>query len=177
MKNIVVLCGSPRKNGNSSLLADAFIEGAEREGNKIQKIYVADKKIGYCKGCNYCFNGGKCIQNDDMTEIYEILNNADVLVISTPVYFYNISAQLKTLIDRLHNPVRNGFKIKKLALLAVGASTLPFVFDAVLQTYNSVLKYFNLQDGGKVFAYGVNNVGDILNTEYIEQAKLLGENI
>ena len=100
-KKVLILSGSPRKGGNSDLLCDEFMKGALESGNEVEKIRVAEKKIGYCRACYYCRdNGGKCVIKDDMAEIIEQMIAADVLVLASPVYFYSIDAQLKALIDR-----------------------------------------------------------------------------
>ena len=101
MKNVVILSSSPRKNGNSDLLCREFEKGAKEAGHNVEYIRVAEKNIGYCIGCYACRNNGKCFKNDDMQQICESILNADVIVFATPVYFYTMSAQLKTLIDRL----------------------------------------------------------------------------
>ena len=142
MSNIVILVGSMRKNGNTDLLAQAFAEGA-RENNFVEIVSVADYKVNPCIGCNSCFikEGNKCFQNDDMDGIYEKLKVADMVVVTSPIYFYGISAELKAVIDRLHTPMRNEFSIKKLALLLVGAAELPELFDAIKLQYQLVLKF------------------------------------
>lgn len=101
MKNVLILSGSPRKEGNSDILCNEFAKGAEESGNKVEKIRVADKKIGYCHGCYYCTShNGECAIKDDMAEILQKMIDADVIVLASPVYFYSIDAQLKALIDR-----------------------------------------------------------------------------
>lgn len=113
MSRIVVLAGSMRKGGNTDLLAQAFAEGAGKN-NTVEIVSVADYKVNPCIGCNSCFNreGNQCFQKDDMMKIYEKLKIADIIVIASPVYFYGISAQLKAMIDRLHTPMRNEFRVK-----------------------------------------------------------------
>ena len=101
MKKVLILSGSPRKGGNSDILCDEFLRGAIDAGNQAEKIRVADKKIAMCTGCDYCRDhGGKCVYNDDMGEILQKIIDCDVLVLSSPVYFYSICAQLKAVIDR-----------------------------------------------------------------------------
>ena len=101
MKKVLILSGSPRKGGNSDLLCDEFARGAIDAGNKVEKIRVAEKKIGYCSACYYCVtSGGVCAKKDDVAEILQKMIDADVIVLASPVYFYSIDAQLKTLIDR-----------------------------------------------------------------------------
>ena len=100
-KTILILSGSPRKGGNSDLLCDEFMRGALESGNQVEKIRVAEKKIGYCSACYYCQkSGGVCAKKDDMTELLQKIIDADVIVLASPVYFYSIDAQLKTVIDR-----------------------------------------------------------------------------
>lgn len=112
-----------------------------------------------------------------MQEIYGKLKEADVLAIASPVYFYGVSAQLKAIIDRLHTPMRNEFRIKKLALILVGAATLPELFDSIKVQYQLVLNYFKLEDAGMVLVRGAKDKGDVKNTEGLEEAYQLGLSI
>ncbi len=175
MSKIVVLVGSMRKGGNTDLLAQAFAEGAKQK-HTVDILSVADYQVNPCIGCNTCFTreGNKCFQSDDMVEIYEKLKNADVVAVASPVYFYGVSAQLKAIIDRLHTPMRNEFKIKKLVLLLVGAATLPELFDAIKMQYQLVLNFFHLEDAGTVLVPGVREKGDIVKTEALKKAYELG---
>ena len=175
MSNIVVLSGSMRKGGNTEMLVQAFVHGAEKN-NCVDVISVADYKVNPCIGCNTCFarEGHECCQKDDMPQVYEKLNAADVLVVASPVYFYGVSAQLKALIDRLHTPMRNEFKMKRLALILVGAATLPELFDAIKVQYRLVLNYFKLEDAGTVLVRGAKDKGDVKNTNGLEEAYQLG---
>ena len=101
MKKVLILSGSPRKGGNSDILCDEFAKGAAAAGNEVEKIRVAEKKIAPCTGCYYCKDhGGKCAFHDDMAEVLQKIIDCDVLVLSSPVYFYSVCAQLKAVIDR-----------------------------------------------------------------------------
>ncbi|MBR4919912.1 MAG: flavodoxin family protein [Prevotella sp.] len=171
--NILIISGSPRKGGNTELLAEAFAKGAAE--HHVEIVSVRNYQVNPCLGCNACFKtNGICAQKDDMDIIYEKMNQADMLVIASPVYFYGISAQLKAVIDRFHNPIRDTFHIKKMALLLVGAASLPELFDAILTEYNLCLKFFNIEDAGKVLVRGVKDKGDIKGTRFIEEAYQLG---
>lgn len=178
MSKIVVLIGSMRKGGNTDLLAQAFIEGASKK-NEVEIISVADYKVNPCIGCNSCFTreSNLCFQNDDMNLIYDKLRNADIAVIASPVYFYGISAELKAIIDRLHTPMRNKFSIKKLALLLVGAATLPNLFDSIKLQYQLILDFFKLEDIGMVLVRGVKDKGDIKGNIALKEAYELGLSI
>ena len=182
--NILILSGSPRKGGNTELLAEAFAKGAAerlRVGasagmhHHVEIVSVRDHKVNPCLGCNACFKtDGVCAQKDDMAIIYEKMEQADMLVIASPVYFYGISAQLKAVIDRFHNPIRDSFRIKKMALLLVGAASLQELFDAILTEYDLCLKFFDIEDAGKVLVRGVKDKGDIKNTDALNEAYRLG---
>lgn len=174
---IIVLAGSPRKEGNTDRLVAAFVKGAEKN-NEVEVFSVHDYKVNPCIGCNSCFSreGNNCFQNDDMQQIYKKLSEADILVIASPVYFYGISSQLKTVIDRLHTPLRNSFNIKKLALILVGAAELPEMFDAILTQYKLTLNFFKLEDAGKVLVRGAKDKGDVTQAG-LEQAYNLGLSI
>ena len=99
-KNVLIISASGRKGGNSDLLCDQFAKGAREAGHEVEKIRLAEKKIGYCTGCYACQKLHKCVQQDDANEIVEKMLSADVIVLATPVYFYSMNAQLKALIDR-----------------------------------------------------------------------------
>ena len=100
-KKVLILSSSPRRGGNSDLLCDRFAAGAQAAGHEAEKIFLKDRKIHYCTGCGTCLNGKKrCPQKDDMAEILEKMIAADVIVMATPVYFYSMCGQMKTLIDR-----------------------------------------------------------------------------
>ena len=178
MGKVLILTGSMRKGGNTDLLAQAFAEGAEKN-NEVEIISVADYKVNPCIGCNSCFTREKneCFQNDDLPVIYEKLREADTVVIASPVYFYGISAQLKAVIDRLHTPMRDEFHIKRLALLLVGAASLPELFDAIKLQYQLVLNFFHLEDAGMVLVRGAKDKGDVKNGDGLKRAYELGESI
>ena len=169
--NILILSGSPRKGGNTDLLVEAFVNGASQK-HHVEVVSVHDYKVNPCMGCNACFKNEThaCVQKDDMPLIYEKMAIADMLVIASPVYFYGLSAQLKAVIDRCHNPIRDTFPIKKMALLLVGAATLPELFDGILAQYQLCLNFFKLKDAGRVLVRGVKDKGDIWNTDALHEA-------
>ena len=119
-KNILVLTGSPRSNGNSFMLADAFIKGAEEAGHRIQRFDAARKQIDGCRACNQCFKHGKaCLFDDDFNSLAPILEEADVLVLATPLYWFSFPTQLKAALDKFYAFMAGGrpLKIKECALL------------------------------------------------------------
>ena len=175
---ILILSGSPRKDGNTELLVEAFVKGASQK-HHVEVVSVRDYEVNPCMGCNACFRNEQhtCAQKDDMTIIYEKMAHADMLVIASPVYFYGPSAQLKAVIDRCHNPIRDTFSIKKMALLLVGAATLPELFDSIIAQYQLCLSFFKLEDAGRVLVRGAKDKGDIKNTDALNEAFELGQQL
>ena len=176
--NILILSGSPRRGGNTELLVEAFVKGASQK-HHVEVVSVHDYKVNPCMGCNACFKNenNACIQKDDMSLIYDKMAVADMLVIASPVYFYGLSAQLKAVIDRFHNPIRDTYHIKKTALLFVGAASLPELFDGILAQYQLCLNFFKLEDAGRVLVRGVKDKGDIRNADALHEAFHLGSNV
>ncbi len=176
--NILILSGSPRKGGNTDQLVEAFVRGASPR-HTVEVVSVHDHKVAPCMGCNACFRSEEhiCVQKDEMIDIYNKMKQADMLVIASPVYFYGLSAQLKAIIDRCHNPIRDTFNIKKMALLLVGAATLPELFDSILAQYQLCLNFFHLEDAGRILVRGVKEKGDITSTDALRRAYALGEGV
>ncbi len=175
-KNILVLVGSPRHNGNTELLADAFIKGAVEEDNEVTKYVLQGKKILPCIDCQACFKTGKCILEDDMNEVYDLLRTTNILVLASPVYFYGISAQLKALLDRLHNPVRDTFPINSSVLLSVCADTAE-AFIPSIAMYKAIGEYLGWEDKGVVTVSEVENKGDIAGRAELNLAYELGKQV
>ncbi len=177
MSRIIILSGSPRKDGNTDLLVDAFVRGVG-EKHEVETIRVCDCDIAPCIGCNTCFarEGNRCFREDDMTRVYEMLCEADTLIIASPVYFYGVSAQLKAVIDRLHTPMRNRFPIQRLGLILVGAAELPELFDAILTQYRLILNFFHLEDAGTVLIRGAREKGRVTE-ENLTEAFRFGQSI
>lgn len=100
-KNVLILSGSPRKKGNSAMLGEQFAKGAKESDNTVELLYLRDKKINFCTACYHCKKEGICSIEDDMADILDKMDKADVIVMASPVYFYSINAQMKALIDRV----------------------------------------------------------------------------
>ena len=112
-----------------------------------------------------------------MTEIYDRLAQADTVVIASPVYFYGVSAQLKALIDRLHTPMRNSFRIRRLGLILVGAATIPDLFDPIVMQYRMILRFFGLEDIGTVLVSGAMEKGDVQAGDGTRRAYEMGSRL
>lgn len=155
--NILVLNGSPRSNGNTKKMVEAFHEGAESAGHTVNVVDVCHKRIAGCLACEYCHtNGnGECIQKDDMSEIYSLLNDAEMLVIASPIYYHGITGQLKCTIDRFYSAAypRKPEKLKKIAMfLSSGDADM---YDGAMFSYRGdFLGYLGLEDMGIFTAHG-----------------------
>lgn len=154
---------------------DSFVDGASVL-NDVGVISIREYRVNPCTGCNACRIGSKqrCVQKDDMGRVFEKLSDADILVIASLVNFYGVSAQLKAMIDRFHSPERNSLKIKGLALLLVGADTIPNLFDSIISQYRLTLEYFKLKDYGMVLVGGIEEKGAIQGNEKLNEAYSLG---
>ncbi|BBF41553.1 iron-sulfur flavoprotein [Lachnospiraceae bacterium KM106-2] len=174
-KNILAIVSSPRKGGNSERLCEEFIKGAEQAGNNTETIFLRDKKIAPCIACEACLNnGGNCVQMDDMADIIEKLVAADVVVLSTPVYYYSISAQLKTMIDRT---LAGGGRLanKEFYLIATAADGK----HAMEVTMSDMEGFVRCVPGSKVKGkvYGsAFRVGEIEGNPALSEAFKLGKN-
>ena len=176
--NIVILSGSPRKGGNTDTLAAAFKEGAESAGKSVTLFRVADMKIGGCQGCEVCFKqNGVCVQKDDMPQILNVLRKADALVLASPVYYFNVTAQLKLAIDRIYALLREKKTIKRAVLLMACGDDDSGVAKGAVGMYKEWLSYEEWEDAGVIIATGVHKPGEIAGHKALEQAKALGRDI
>ena len=182
MKNILVLTGSPRKGGNSEILADAFIKGAMENGHKVNKFETAFKNIQGCKACEACWSNGKaCVFDDDFLELAPLLDAADVLVLCTPVYWFTMTAQIKLAIDKLYSYQRpncpNRLNINESCLIACAEDSEAEVFAGVIGAYKGIVNYLNWKDRGILTVPSVNKAGDVLKTGYVLKAEEMGKQI
>ena len=178
MKNVLIISASPRKNGNSDTLCDRFAQGAEEAGNNVEKIFLADKNIGYCKGCGVCNNTHKCVQNDDMAEILDKFIKADVIVLATPVYFYSMNGRMKNFIDRTvprYTEIRN----KDFYFIMTAADTekenLRRTMEAFRGFTEDCLDCAN--EAGIIYGTGAWQVGEIKNTPAYSRAYEMGRGV
>lgn len=177
-KKVLVLSGSPRKGGNSDLLCDAFIKGARESGNEVEKIFIRSRKIAYCNACYYCKNsGGKCAINDDMSEILDKMQAADVIVMASPVYFYSVDAQMKALIDR---SVARWTQIenKEFYYIMTAAENSSTVMDCTLECFRGFAVCLDgSKEMGVIYGKGVYEAGEIKNMPVMQEAYEMGKNV
>lgn len=177
MKKVLILSSTPRKGGNSDILCDAFAYGAREAGNEVEKIRVADLKIGYCTGCYACQKTGICAIKDDARGVIDKMMAADVIVLASPVYFYTICAQLKALIDRTVVIFPN-LTNKKFCYILTMADTNRKMFDGSLAALRGFLDcYEGSEECGSVLADGVYEKGAVNGTKFVAEARKLGKGI
>ncbi|MCL2889386.1 MAG: flavodoxin family protein [Eggerthellaceae bacterium] len=177
-KKILVVTGSPRKNGNTDVLAQAFMEGAKDAGNEVFLFDAGKAVIKGCNNCKSCFGkGGQCQQNDDMQKIYPVLHECDVLVLASPIYFFTISAQLKAFIDRMYCSASKPFAITSTILLTVQQDRDPSVADNAINTYKSIINYIGWKNLGIIVVTDVDEVGAIIGNPKLDEARALGASI
>ena len=178
MKNVLILEGSPRANGNSAILSEAFAKGAEEAGCSVETIRVARKKVAGCLGCNACYrNGGACVQKDDMAEIRDKMLAADVIVLASPIYFYSMTAQMKAVIDRTYAFYQDLAGKTFFFLITCAATETEFTQTmlAALRGFTSCVP--NAKEGGMVLGVNAMEAGDIRKTDAPEQAYRLGKSL
>lgn len=174
---ILVITGSPRKNGNSNTLADNFIKGAQEAGHNVVRFDSAFKDVHPCVACNKCGMNGQCVFKDDFEFVKANIVDADAVVFATPMYYFGISAQIKGVIDRFYAINGQIHVPKKAVLLMTYADTSAKEAQPIINHYESLLNYLGWSDAGKVIASGVWTAGDVNNTQYPKQAYELGKNI
>lgn len=175
---IVVLTGSPRRNGNTNYLADRFIAGAQEKGHEVFRFDCAAHKVNGCMACNRCGMDGDCVLKDDFSIVRPHLIEADMVVFVTPMYYFGFSAQIKSVIDRFY-AINGRIKgaPKKTAFLMAYANTGEKDAEAMRVHYQILADYLGWTDMGSVIAPGVWTAGSIRNTKYGDEAYRLGRNL
>lgn len=177
MKKVLVLSASPRKGGNSDVLCDLFIKGAKEAGHETEKVFLKDHTVHYCTGCGVCNETHTCVLKDDMKEILDKMVTADVIVMATPVYFYTMDAQMKTLIDRTV-PRYTEIANKEFYFIATAADTDR---DALHRTFEGFRGFTDCLEGavekGLIYGTGAWQIGEIQNRPAVQEAYEMGKNV
>lgn len=188
MRTLVFL-GSPRKKGNSDILADAVIRGIEKGGGEVEKVRLAELNIGPCDGCGSCEKTGQCVIDDDMQELYHRIDKADCVLICSPIYFYGVTAQTKLFIDRtqalwsrkyiLKQQAKRERSLKRFGIfLSVAATSGKRVFDGAAMTAKYCFDAMDINYGGKVVVPGIDWKGAMAEAnEEMARAEKFGDKI
>ena len=175
---IILLEGSPNRHGSSNMLAEHFKRGAEETGHSVEIIDTAHADIHPCTGCIHCGYEGPCVQKDDVENIRKKILDADMLVFVTPLYYYGMSAQLKTMIDRFcafNSSIQS--KHMKSALLTAAWNSDDWTFEALEAHYKTLVRYLNLKDAGMVLGYGCGTPAMTERSIFPQQAYSLGKGL
>lgn len=178
-KNILVISTSLHKGGNSDLLADSFIKGAKENTNHVEKVSLVDQDIHFCKGCLVCQKTNSCVIKDDANSIINKIKEADVVVFSTPVYFYEMSGQMKTLLDRTNPLFSDEYNFRDIYLLATCADENEKSIDNLISGLNGWIECFDKSTlKGVIKGVGIDQYGDIKNhQDVLNKAYIMGKNI
>lgn len=177
-KTILIISASPRKGGNSEALADAFANGAREAGNQVEQITLANKQISFCKGCLACQITGRCVIHDDADTITRKMLTADAVVFATPIYFYEMCGQMKTLLDRTNPLFSADYAFRDIYLLAAAADEAESSVNGAVTGLQGWLDCFEqTRLVGVVFAGGVTGTGEIKGHTALRQAFEMGKSI
>lgn len=175
---IAVITGSPHRHGTSAYLADQFIKGAEEAGHSVFRFDAGLEPLHPCLGCDKCGTSGVCIHRDGIQKLIPHLMEAEIVVFATPLYYFGMSAQLKTVIDRFYSI---NYKLmgsgKRALLLATAYDDKDWTFQALVTHYKTVVQYLEWADGGQLLAGGCGSRGDIENSKFGEQAYQMGKEL
>jgi multimeric flavodoxin WrbA len=186
MKKVLVIASSPRKNGNSDLLAQQFAKGAEETGNQVKVIYLRDYQIKYCMGCMTCqkanispssnpYNFGRCTVKDDVSRLLPELMEADVIAFASPVYYYDVCGQMKTFIDRC-NPLYDHMKDKDFYYMVTCADDSPEMIHRVFDSFEGFAYCFdNILNKGRIYGLCADKKGEITSTPAYNEAYEMGK--
>jgi multimeric flavodoxin WrbA len=181
-KLVLVFKGSPREQGNSSILADMASEGARATGAEVESFSLHRMDIRPCDACDTCQETGVCVLKDDMQELYPKLQQAEAIIIASPIYWFTVSAQTKLFIDRwyaLESPKGNALRGKQFGILLIYGDSDPYKSGAInaIRTFQDMLRYIGGNIAGLVYGTAM-DIGDIQKRpELMEQAYRLGEKL
>ena len=175
---ILILQASPNTNGSTAILADEFARGAREAGHAVTRVDVARLDIAPCTGCVACGYEGPCVQHDDMDDLRRQILASDMLVLATPLYYYGMTAQLKSVVDRFcaYNSSLNSRHLKS-ALLTVAWNADDWTFEALTAHYKTLVRYINFEDQGMILGYGCGTPAMTKRSRYPDQAYALGKNL
>ena len=175
---ILVIESSPHKNGSSNLLADHFIRGAREVGHEVNTFDAAQATLHPCLGCEVCGMSGPCCQKDDMAGLKEQILGSDMVVFVTPLYYFGMSAQLKTVIDRFYS-FNGGLSAKglKTALVVAAWDNREWTMQDISSHYHTLCKYLNFKDQGMILGFGCGTVSMTEKSSYPQKAYKLGKSL
>lgn len=177
-KNILFISFSMRKGSNSELLTDRFICGAKEAGHHVEKVCIRDKTIGFCRGCLACQKTGRCVIQDDGDVIARKMLTADVIVFATPIYYYEMSGQMKTMLDRANPLYFVDYRFRDIYLLTTAADKDEHAVDGAMKGLKGWVSCFEKANlVGAVFAGGVDKIGEVEGHPALEKSYQMGSEV
>ena len=177
-KKVLIISTSMRKNGNSDMLAGAFARGAEEAGNEVETVSLVDKRIAFCRGCFACQKTGRCIIDDDAVSVTEKISDAEVVVWATPIYYYEMTGQMKTMIDRANALFVKDYQFRDVYMLSTAAEEDASACERAITGLKGWIACFpKSRFAGSVFAGGVTDKGDITGSKALDEAYDMGRNV
>lgn len=177
-KKILIISTSPRKSSNSDTLAEEFSKGAREAGHEVEKICLRDKTIGFCRGCLACQKTGRYIIRDDADSIVQKMLTADVIVFATPIYYYEMSGQMKTMLDRANPLYPADYAFRDVYLLATAADTDESAMDGAIKGLEGCIACFDkARLAGTVFGGGADAVDAIKGNPALTKAYEIGKSV
>lgn len=177
-KKVLIISTSPRRNGNSARLAEEFRKGTAEAGNEVDFISLHDKTISFCKGCFACLETHRCVIHDDADIIREKMLHADVIVFATPIYYYEMSGQMKTMLDRGNPLYSSDYSFRDIYMLSTAAEDEESVPKRAVSGLEGWIACFEkARLAGTLFCGGVNDIGDIDDNSKLQEAYDMGKSI
>jgi multimeric flavodoxin WrbA len=164
---VLGIVGSPRRGGNTEILVDEVLAGAEEGGAFIEKIILNDLKIKPCQACNSCYKTGNCAQDDDMANLLIRMEKSQIWVLGTPIYWWGPTAQFKTFLDRWYHPKHQNFTNKRVILVIPLGGELEQYARHAIGMFEDIFKYLSIELYEKVIAPGFNKRGEVRNNSEI----------
>ena len=178
MKNVLIISTSPRKNSNSAELAEEFARGAREASNTVELVSLAGKDIQFCQGCFACQRSKRCVIRDDADQIEQKMEHADVLVFATPIYYYEMSGQMKTMLDRGNPLFTSDYAFRDVYLLSTAAQDGEHVWQRAKSGLEGWIVCFGkARLAGTVFGGGVTAPGEIKGHPAMEEAYRMGKKV
>ena len=175
-KKVLIISTSPRKGGNSDTLAEEFARGVREAGHEVEKISLWDKTIGFCRGCLACQKTGRCVIHDDADMIAQKMLTAEVIVFATPIYYYEMSGQMKTMLDRGNPLYSSDYAFREIYLLATAADTDDSAMDGAAKGLEGWISCFEkARLAGMVFGGGADAIGTIQGNPALNEAYEMGK--
>ncbi|QGY40270.1 flavodoxin family protein [Pseudodesulfovibrio cashew] len=174
-KKILIISASPRKDGNSDLLCDEFMRGAQQSGHDVEKIRLSERHINYCTGCCSCVSGGgKCVQKDDMNDIFPKVLAADVLVLASPVYFRSFNGQMKTFMDRICPIYSRIHDTEVYFIVSAAGGSIPV--ESTFMSFRVFTGCLDVEEKGTLAVTGIWDAGGVKGTRTLKEAFEMGVN-